>query len=73
MQQKMAFFVMPPKSNNSAQLQDTKSSWIPIVKEGNLLIIPRKAKIFCYGTYRKSFQFSDFREMKTHELHNRKL
>ena len=39
MQQKMAFFVMPPKSNNSVHLEDTKSSWIPITKEGNLLII----------------------------------
>ena len=44
MQQKMAFFVMPPKSNNSVHLEDTKSSWIPITKEGNLLIIPREAK-----------------------------
>merc|ERR1712156_1237842 len=36
MQQKMAFFVMPPKSNNSVHLEDTKSSWIPITKEDNL-------------------------------------
>ena len=49
MQQKMAFFVMPPKSNNSVYLEDTKSSWIPITKEGNLLIIPREAKKYCYG------------------------
>ena len=38
MQQKVAFFIMPPTVPNAGTLENAKTPWVPNIKEGTILL-----------------------------------